>query len=74
MTPTEDRLRAALGARADLVTHADLRPATLPAPASTRPRWVVPLAAAAAVAGLVAGGLTALDLTSDPAPRRLPHR
>jgi hypothetical protein len=74
MTPTEDRLRAALEARADLVTPTDLQPQHLPAPASARPRWLVPLAAAAAVAALVAGGTTVVNLAADtdPAPATPP--
>jgi hypothetical protein len=54
-TRTEDRLRAALSARADLVTPDQLRPAAPPVPRQ-RQRVLLPaLAGVAAVAAMVAG-------------------
>lgn len=63
----EERLRAALAARAQEVTSADLRPLAVPAPARSHHAWFVPLAAAAAVAAIV-GGSAVLDPGGDLAP------
>jgi hypothetical protein len=65
----EQRLRAALHARADLVTPDKLSPRPAPTAAPRLSRWIVPsLLAAAAVAALVVGGLLVPKLTATPAP------
>jgi len=51
---TEELVRAALTARAEQVTHADLTQQLAP-PASSPKRWAIPLAAAATVAAAVVG-------------------
>lgn len=67
-SPTEDRIAAALGARADLVTHADLRPLDIPSPHRRAPRpGVLLLAAAAATVALGAPFVLTGDDDSDPA-------
>ncbi len=53
-TRTEDRLVAALQARADQVRPEDLTPFVTPEPARSRPRWGAYALAAAAVAAVVA--------------------
>lgn len=73
MSDLEERLRAALRARGDLVGSEDLRPARLPAPAPAATWWRRPelyLAVAAVVVVLLAIPLVALGLagTDDDAP------
>ena len=65
---TEDRLVAALRARADLVRPEDLTP--LVTPVRSRPRWGAYALAAAAIAAVVAAPLAvdALRSTSAPPP------
>lgn len=68
-SPTEHRIAAALGARADLVTHADLRPLDLPAPRRRGPRpGLLLLAAAAATVAVGAPFVLTGDDVDDPAP------
>jgi hypothetical protein len=67
----DDRLRAALHARADLVTAESLRPVHPVAPAPRRAaRWVVPslIATAAAAALVVTTSLVVPKLSASPAP------
>lgn len=67
-SPTEDRIAAALGARADLVTHADLRPLDIPSPRRRAPRpGVLLLAAAAATVAVGAPFVLTGDDGGDPA-------
>lgn len=73
MSDLEERLRAALRARGDLVGSEDLRPARLPSPAPATTWWRRPevyLAVAAVVVVLLAIPLVALGLTGsdDDAP------
>ena len=67
---TEDRLVAALRARADLVRPEDLTPLVTPEPARSRPRWAAYALAAAAVAAVAAApfAVDALRHTSAPEP------
>jgi len=69
-TRTEDRLVAALQARADQVRPEDLTPFVTPEPARSRPRWGAYALAAAAIAAVVAAPLAvdALRHTSAPEP------
>lgn len=69
-TRTEDRLVAALQARADQVRPEDLAPFVAPEPGRSRPRWGVYALAAAALAAVVAAPLAvdALRSTSAPPP------
>ena len=69
-TRTEDRLVAALQARADQVRPEDLTPLVTPEPARPRPRWGAYALAAAAIAAVVAApfAVDALRDTSAPEP------
>jgi len=69
-TRTEDRLVAALQARADQVRPEDLTPFVTPEPARSRPRWGAYALAAAAVAAVAAApfAVDALRHTSAPEP------
>jgi hypothetical protein len=77
----EDRLRRDLRARAEDVTRPSVPPLHLPGPpghrsrsrwhrgSASRPAWVTPLAAAAAVTAVIAGTFTAAQAIYPPAPR-----
>ena len=69
-TRTEDRLVAALQARADQVRPEDLAPLVTPEPTRSRPRWGAYALAAAAIAAVVAAPFVvdALRHTSAPEP------
>lgn len=69
-TRTEDRLVAALQARAEQVRPEDLAPFVTPEPARSRPRWGAYALAAAAIAAVVAApfAVGALRHTSAPEP------
>lgn len=64
-TRTEDRLVAALQARAEQVRPEDLAPLVTPEPVRGRPRWGAYALAAAAIAAVVAAPL-AVDAVRDP--------
>ena len=68
-TRTEDRLVAALQARADQVRPEDLTPLVTPEPARSRPRWGTYALAAAAIAAVVAAPLAVDALRSTSAPQ-----
>ncbi len=70
MNTIDDRITAALQARADSVTAADLAPAVPPASRvvpldRARSRWAVPLLAAAVVGVLAVATVTAVQLSQD---------
>ena len=69
-TRTEERLGAALRARADQVRPEDLTPLVTPEPARSRPHWGAYALAAAAIAAVVAApfAVDALRHTSAPEP------
>lgn len=75
MTELEERLRQELNDMAHQLAPADLRPLREPAPRawSRRARWLAPVAAAAALAGVIAGlHLTGLATSPRPASPRMP--
>jgi hypothetical protein len=80
MNALEDRLRAATRAAAATVAEGSAPPLTLPQPAGRqghpgwngRPRWIVPLAAAAAVIALIAASIFAAQALMPGARRPAP--
>ncbi|MFF2774953.1 hypothetical protein ACFVU3_08595 [Streptomyces sp. NPDC058052] len=73
-TPAEDRLRAALAARAALLTHRDLRPAAPPEGRTWGTRRVCGAAFAAVVVAAALAVLTLLPTGTSPAPVPPAHR
>lgn len=82
MSSTEDRLRAATRAAGATVTPGSIPPLRLPEAGSRRPRpgrrhartWLVPLGAAAAVAAVVTGSLTAAHVIGAGRAQAARHR